>query len=189
MRAYVVRIVPAAPGALERPEQLSVSLMKLARGTPSSFITPLNVRMPTVLDAMSYHVKMDEYWWTLAKIIVAGRFQDGKYTLPSGITVYEQEPQVFLEEQENALQLALKSLESKTQVSQAQKKAQKAQKELEKMEKSIRSLEAAVKTKGKEVAKLVRTETVVRTQEKNYKGQAKELLKKSEPIFVIFIIG
>ena len=51
MRAYVVRIVPAAPGALERPEQLSVSLMIMLKDAPNE---PQLLRYRNPLECVTY---------------------------------------------------------------------------------------------------------------------------------------
>ncbi|KAF9514126.1 hypothetical protein BS47DRAFT_1343451 [Hydnum rufescens UP504] len=82
-----------------------LSRKQLKRTTRSHFVTRANKRMATVLEGLSYLVKMDPYWWTLAKILVANRFQDKKYRFLSGIVVYEDDPNVFLEEEAKALEL------------------------------------------------------------------------------------
>jgi hypothetical protein len=153
---------------------------QLSNMTPSSFVTPLDRKMPTVLEAMSYFIKMDDHWWSLAKIMVGPRFENGEYVFGSGITVYEERPQVFRDEEQNAVDLVVKSLEVKDKAGKAEKMVEKARKDLEKMEKSMDSLNAAVERKEKDIEKLVRTKEVASVQGKIFKGKVKALLKSSK---------
>jgi hypothetical protein len=151
---------------------------ELARTTTSPFVTQL-AKFPTVLAAISYHIKMNDYWWTLAKILVANWFHQGKYHLPGGMIVYEQEPHFFGEEEQEAINLTERSIETSNKASQAAKLASKAQKELKQMEESVASLQAQVEAKEAEMEKLKQDELVAHTQGEQLKGKALRLVRKT----------
>jgi DNA-directed RNA polymerase subunit H (RpoH/RPB5) len=151
---------------------------QLARMTASPFVTPL-ARFKTVLDAMSYQVKMNDYWWALAKILVANRFDKGKYHLASGTVVYEREPHFFVEEERLAISLGERSVETSKKASATGKLAEKAKEELKKMEESVASLRAKVQSKEAEMEKLKHEESVARAQGEKLKGEVMEIVRKT----------
>jgi len=97
-------------------------------------------------------VKMDPYWWTLAKILVANRFQDKKYRFLSGIVVYEDDPNVFLEEEAKALELEVQVIEESKKAAETPKQVAGGDKMDRSLEDSIRSL-ARVNAKLKALKK------------------------------------
>jgi hypothetical protein len=135
--------------------------------------------MNTVLDALSYQVKMNDYWWTLAKILVADRFMGGMYQFPSGVVVFDRDPHLFVEEEQKTFGLALQSLQTREKAVKTRIMVEKYETELRKMETTINTLRAAAESKEKERDKLARTESVARTREKALKMKALRLMKQS----------
>ncbi|KAF9513988.1 hypothetical protein BS47DRAFT_1392879 [Hydnum rufescens UP504] len=151
---------------------------QLGTTTRSPFTTQL-AKFKTVLEAISYQVKMNDYWWALAKILVANRFDQGEYHLLSGTVVYEQEPHFFVEEERQAISLAERSLETSKKASDTGKLAAKAKRELQKIEQSAASLRAQAESKEAEVEKLKRDESLARTQGEKLKGEALKIIRKA----------